>query len=68
MDMATEKKAYFVVKPIMHRNQPYQTGARVSLTPREAQFLILAGKIGLNPPQTKKGHQHVEQNHTSVSD
>lgn len=63
--MATEKKAYFVVKPIMHRNQPYQTGARVSLIQREAQ---LAGKIGLNPPQTKKGHKHVEHHHTAVPD
>ncbi|WP_157727285.1 hypothetical protein [Candidatus Williamhamiltonella defendens] len=66
--MATEKKKYFVMKPIMHRNQPYQTGARVSLIQREAQFLILAGKIGLNPPQTKKGHKNVEHHHTAVPD
>ncbi len=62
--MSVEKKDYFVVKPIVHRNQSYKNGARVSLTEREAQFLVLAGKISLNKPQTKKGHKNVEQDQT----
>ncbi len=66
--MTNKNKDYVVVKPILHRNQSYKAGARVSLTEREAQFLVLAGKISLNKPDTKKGRKHVERNQTSVSD
>ncbi|EGG94652.1 hypothetical protein IMCC1989_2523 [gamma proteobacterium IMCC1989] len=57
--MKQETKEYFVAKPIVHKHVTYVVGSKLSLNEREAQFLLLAGKISTEKPQAKKGKDNV---------
>ena len=43
--MAEAKKKYECAVVFMYKDQPYEVGATIELTAREAEFLLAQGKI-----------------------
>lgn len=43
--MAEAKKKFECAEVFMYKDQPYEVGAEIELTEREAEFLLAQGKI-----------------------
>ena len=43
--MAVATKKYEFAEVFMYKDQPYEVGAEIELTEREAEFLLAQGKI-----------------------
>ena len=63
----SEINTYYVTKPLVHNHKHYSIGKKIDLTQREAQFLLLAGKVS-SEKSKQRGNKHVADNNTTVSD